>query len=113
MNSVDRDFEPKGSSGISWLVAYVLLAVGAIGVFAKMWDEVHLRGTTFHALVRVVPLPFFFIVPLTFSLFFRRYIRSALKENLVSERVANNCEYWVGTQLLFVSFLIMLLATWD
>jgi hypothetical protein len=37
------------------------------------------------------------------ALLFRRYIRRALKEELISERVAENCEYWIG-QLIFTVY---------
>jgi hypothetical protein len=44
----------------------------------------------------------FFITPLIPALLFRRYIKCALKEELISERVAENCEYWIGKLIVTV-----------
>ena len=113
MKSVDRDFYPSESAKLYWIVAYFGVAVGAFGMFMRFWDEVHHQALSFHILVHIVPLPFLFIFPLLLSLFFRRYIRCALKENLISERVAKNIEHYLGMQLIFVYLTIMQFATWN
>jgi hypothetical protein len=41
-----------------------------------------------------------------FSVLFRRYIKDALRENLVSARVAGNCEFFVAMMLFFSYFAI-------
>lgn len=39
---------------------------------------------------------------LTWSIKFRRYIRDALREGLVAERVANNCQYLIAMQQVII-----------
>jgi hypothetical protein len=113
MKSVDQGFDPKGSSGFNWPLAYMFFAFGAIFMFSKIWNEAHLRGLNYQIIFLIVLRSLIFVLPLVFSLQFRRYIRSALKENLMSERIAKNCEYWIRNQLTVVYFAIMLFAAWD
>jgi hypothetical protein len=111
--SVDRDFAQKWyDNKFHWTTAYIFVAAGSLAFLMRLWEEVHLRGLT-HTLIRIVPFSLIFVCPLTVSLLFRGYIRSALKENLVSERVAKNCEYWIGSQLFSVYILILIFVTWD
>jgi hypothetical protein len=90
MKSVDRDFAQKGyDNKIQWITAVVFVAGGLLLGLMKFWEEVHLRGLSFDALLDIVGLPLMFISPLIIALrCCRRYNRRALKENLVSERVA-------------------------
>jgi len=104
MKSVDRDFEPNGFMKIRWLIAYLFVAAGPIGMLVNKWDEIHLSGLSFHTLFQIVLLLLLFILPLIFAHLFRRYIRKALKEDLVSEKVAKNCEYWIGRLFFIVYF---------
>jgi hypothetical protein len=113
MKSVDRDFDPKGSNGFNWPLAYMFFAFGAIFMLSRIWNEAHLRGPDYRTIFLIVLRSLLFVFPLVFSLQFRRYIRSALKENLISERIARNCEYWIRNQLTVVYFAIMLFAAWD
>ena len=114
MKSVDRDFARKAyDNSFHWTAAYIFVAAGSLAVLIGLWDEVHLRGLSSLTLIRIVGLPLIFVCPLIVSLLFNRYVRSALKENLVSERVAKNCEYWIGSQLLVVYFLVTLFAIWN
>jgi hypothetical protein len=112
MKSIDRDFAQKWYDNFHWPAAYIFVAAGSLAVVTRLWEEVHLRGLP-HALIRIVSFPLIFVCPLIVSLLFRGYIRSALKENLVSERLAKNCEYWIGLQLFSVYILILIFATWD
>jgi hypothetical protein len=57
---------------------------------------------SFHTGFQAIMLPLFFFFPFFASSQFSKYIRSALKENLISERVAKNCEFWIGNQMLIV-----------
>ncbi len=110
MKSVDQDFDPKGYDNLNRIAAYVLFAAGSLAVLIRLWEEVHLRGLSFHTLIQIFALPLVFTCPLILSLRSRRYIRSALEEGLVSERVVKNCEYLIGTQLSVVYFTILLFA---
>jgi hypothetical protein len=111
MKSVDRDFDANGIAKHFWTLAYVIVALGAFAVFGRFWDEIHLHGLPPHKLIRIVALPLIYLCPIIFSLAIRRYIRCALKEKLVSERVANNCGFFIGQQLIFVYIAILLLAS--
>jgi hypothetical protein len=102
MNGVDRDFDRNGGGRFFWPLTYLLVALGYLDVFAGLWKEIHLRGWSPTALVHLIPLSLILICPLVASLRFRRYERCALKGNLISERVANNCEFWIGLQLMIV-----------
>jgi hypothetical protein len=113
MKSVDRDFDRSGMAKHFWTLAYVIMALGAFGIFVKVLDEVRLRALSFYALAHIASLPLLFICPLVLSLQSRKYIRCALKENLVSERVANNSEYFLGMMLMIVYIAIMQFATWN
>src|ERR1017187_1609691 len=100
MKSVDRDYGASLSLGksslgmsltsyLSWVITYSSMTIGAFSVFAKIRDEAHLRGLPFFTHVQIVLVSLiFFSLPLIGSLGFRSYIKKALKENLVSERVA-------------------------
>jgi hypothetical protein len=112
IKSVDRDFAEKGFARYFWGLSYTLAVLGAFALFARFWDEIHLHGLQFHSLVRIVGLPLICVCPLILSLSARRYIRSALKENLVSERVAGNFEYWIGIQLTIAYMAIMQFVMW-
>ncbi|MGD0546764.1 MAG: hypothetical protein ABR991_02915 [Terracidiphilus sp.] len=103
MKSVDKDYGGNGYVEAKWLFAYSFMALGAISMFVKIWEGIHFRGFP-HMLFHIVILPLLFISPLIFALLFRRYIRSALKEQLASERVAENCEYWIGQLIGAVYF---------
>jgi hypothetical protein len=104
MKSVDRDYFGNRYVEADWLFSYGFVALGTIGMLVKIWEGIHLRGSSSHALFHIITLPLLFILPLVFALLFRRYIRSALKEELVSERVAENCEYMVGRLIFIVYF---------
>jgi hypothetical protein len=93
MKSVDRDFDEYGDCNIKRKMSYMFLFAGFLIILAKMWTGIHLHGLSFHTGFQAIALPLFFFVPFFDSLQFSRYIRSALKENLVSERVAKNCEF--------------------
>jgi hypothetical protein len=116
MKSVDLDFDRNGFARYIWGLSYAFVAWGAFVVFGRFWNEIHRHGLSLwpatNTLLRIIVLPFFYISPLIFSLQFRRYKRCALKENLVSERVAKNVEYLIGLQLMFVYMAIMLFAIW-
>jgi hypothetical protein len=111
MKSVDRDFVRHGSGLTIWHLAYFFMAGGAIGMLVKIWEGIHLRGLPYHTAIPSIVLLLFFISPLIFSFQFRRYIRCALNENLVSKRVAENCEYWIGLLIFYVylAFLLFVL----
>jgi len=113
MKSVDRDFESYGYVRSFWILAYLLMTTGVICMFLKVWDEVHLRGLSFHILIRIIVISLVYICPLLLSFRFRRYIRSALIENLFCERVAKNCEFLIGQQLMIVYVAIMMLIIWN
>ena len=114
MKSVDRDYFLKTDGEASWILAsYVMVALVALVLFPRVWHEVHLQGLSFSTVLRMVTLPVIYVVPLVSSLRFRRYTRRALKENLVSERVAHNCEFFIGNQLFLVYLAIMSLAAWN
>lgn len=103
MKSVDWDFFGNGYVGTEWLFAYSFMALGAISIFVKIREGVHLRGFS-TMLFHIVMFPLLFIFPLIIAFLFRRYIKNALKENLLSERVAENCEYWIGRLIGIVYF---------
>jgi len=88
----------------------MFLFVGFLVILAKPWTEIHLHGLSFHTVLQAIMLPLFFFVPFFASLQFSKYVRNALKENLMSERVAKNCEFWIGNQLLIVYCAIMIIA---
>jgi hypothetical protein len=102
MKSVDRDFVGNGYVGTNWIYGYSFLALGLICMFVKIWKGFLLHGLSFDICFQMFSLPLFFITPLIPALLFRRYIRSALKEELISERVAENCEYWIGKLIVTV-----------
>jgi hypothetical protein len=104
MKSVDRDFVRDGHMSADWLFAYVFVAGGAFVMLVRIWMGVHPRGLVPYTLFQIIWLPLLFISPLIFAFLFRRYIRSALNEDLVSERVAENCEYWIGRLIFIVYF---------
>jgi hypothetical protein len=112
MKSVDRDFDPYGIARHVWTVSYVFMAFGVLAAFGRFWDEIHFHGLPLHILFRIIGFPLAYVCPLILSLVTRSYIRSALKENLVNERVAKNCEYWIGLQLTIVYIVIMPFITW-
>jgi len=108
MKSVDRDYAGNGYAQTYWFFAYSLLVLGTIGVFIKLWKGIYLHGLSSDIVFQNLSFTLLFIIPLIFALLFRRYIRSALKENLVSERVAENCEYWIGRLIssVYVAFIL-------
>ncbi|MFY9854428.1 MAG: hypothetical protein WAK26_11190 [Terracidiphilus sp.] len=103
MKSVDRDCGSDGHAEFRWLFAYFFVALGTIRIFAKIRGGIHLHGLPY-TLFDIALVSLLFMSPLIFALLFRRYIRSALKEELVSERVAGNCEYWIGQLIGVVYF---------
>jgi hypothetical protein len=105
MKSVDKDYVGNGYAGSEWLFAYFFMALGGIGVFVKMQEGIHLHGFS-TLLFYIVTFPLLFIFPLIIAFLFRRYIKRALKENLLSERVAENCEYWIGRLIGIVYFVL-------
>jgi len=113
MKSVDRDFVANGVVRYLWGVSYAFVAFGAFAAYGRFWDEIHPHGMQFYSLTRIVVLPLIYVCPFILSLAFRSYIRCALKENLVSERVFKNCEYWIGLQLMLVYMAIMEYSTWN
>ena len=113
MKSVDRDFDQYEMARRFWPVAYGLMGLGAFALFGRLWDEVHLHGLSFYLFLRIASLLLIYVCPLVLSFGSRRYNRSALKENLVSERVANNNEYFIGFQLKFVYLAFMQLVMWN
>jgi hypothetical protein len=116
MKSVDRDFDRYRITRYIWILSYAFVAWGAFVIFGRLWHEIHRHGlslwSTSNTLSHVISIPFFFITPLILSFQFRRYSRCALKENLVSERVAKNCENLIGLQLMFVYMTLILFANW-
>jgi hypothetical protein len=118
MMNVDSDFDPKGIARYIWSLSYAFVVWGAFVVFGRFWHEIHLHGLSLehllvsNTLLRIISLPWLYICPLILSLQFRRYNRCALKENLVSERVVKNIEYYIGIQLMFVYMAIILFANW-
>jgi hypothetical protein len=113
MKSVDRDFDRSGIVKLIWVCAYAIAALGALCVLGKILEIIHLRGLAFITLLHFLALLIVFLCPMIISLLFKRYIRSALKENLVSARVVNNCEYFIGILLMFAYFAILQFATWN
>ena len=114
MKSVDRDFDQKKKNGYSQLLAaYYLLPVLGITVIFKIGHEAYLQWFSFKVLFKLILLPICFIFPLMATLRFVKYIKEALKEDLISERVANNCEDFLGSLLMTIYLTIMLFATWD
>ncbi|HEY1253510.1 MAG TPA: hypothetical protein VGF01_01875 [Terracidiphilus sp.] len=113
MKSVDRDYVGNGSMEQNWLFAYAWMIFGTICFLDGIWNEVHLHGWSYRIFLKVAAVLLMFISPLMRSLQFRKYIRSALKEDLVNERVATNCEYFMGQQLFaaFTFFAMILLVT--
>jgi hypothetical protein len=112
MKSVDRDFDSHGIARNIWFVSYAFVAFGVFAATGRFWDENHFHGLPL-LLFRIVGFSLAYLGPLILSLAFRSYIRCALKENLVSERVVKNCEYWIGIQLTIVYFVLMQFITWD
>ena len=110
MKSVDRDFGPKGLAEANWFVAYFLVAASAIFMLVELWKGIHPSWLSTHILFEAVSLSLIFVLPLISAFQFRRYIKNALKVNLVSERFANNCEYLIGNLVSSVYLTIMLLA---
>jgi hypothetical protein len=106
MKSVDRDYGLKMSGDFNWFLVYLLVASGLIILFAKLWNENHLNGLSSYKLFLFIVQPLALIGPLVVSLRFREYVREALKENLISERVAKNCEYWI-LSLLFTIYIVI------
>ncbi len=102
MKSVDQDFKRYGSTSLFWTWTYLIVGLGSMSMLTKIWYEVSLHGMPFHTLIQIIGLPLIYIFPLILSLRIRRYSRCALKENLVSERVANNYEFFIGRLLLMV-----------
>jgi Flp pilus assembly protein TadB len=114
MKSVDRDFDSTKKTGYSQLLAaYYLLPVCAIAVLIKIGHEAYLHWFSFFVLFKLIALPILFVFPLMTTLRFVKYIKKALKEGLISERIANNCEYFIGNLLMTIYMTIMLFATWD
>jgi len=114
MKSVDRDFDQKGKTGYSQLLAaYYLLPVCGVAVFLKLGHEAYLQWFSFSILFKLIALSIMFIFPLISTRRFVKYIKEALKENLISERVASNCEFFLGNMLMTIYLTIMLFFTWD
>jgi hypothetical protein len=113
MKSVDRDFGRGGYVEANWLFSYIWMIFGSICFLDGIWNEVHLHGWGYRVFPKVAAVSLMFIAPLIESIKFRKYIRSALKEDIVNERVATNCEYFIGKQLYaaFVFFAMILLVT--
>jgi len=108
MKSVDRDFDENGVCKTNRRILFMFLFVGCLITLAKVWTEIHLHGLSFHTVSQAIMFPLFFFFPFFASLQFSRYVRSALREDLIGERVAKNCEFWIGNQLLIVYFTIMI-----
>jgi hypothetical protein len=113
MKSVDRDFDLNGRSGFYWPFVYLAMVLAAGGIVIKILYVVHHRGFDFYTPFQIVVIPLILIFPLIFSLRFKKYVRGALKESLISERVANNCGLFLGQQLVFVYIAIVILAMWN
>jgi flagellar biosynthesis protein FliQ len=111
MKSVDRDFDEYGNCNINRWILYGLLFVGFLVILAKAWTEIHVNGLSFHTVFQAIMLPLVFLFPFVVSLQFSRYMRNVLKEDLLSERVAKNCEFWIRNQMLIVYLAIMFIAS--
>jgi len=104
MKSVDKDYVGNGYVRTEWLFAYSFMALGSISIFVKIREGIHLYGFS-TMLFHIMIFPLLFSFPLIIAFLFRRYIKNALKENLLSERVAENCEYWIGRLIGIVYFV--------
>ena len=113
MKSMDRDFVENENLKGNWLFTYVWMIFGSIIFLDGIWNEVHLHGWGYHIFLKIAAVLLMFVAPLIESIKFRKYIRSALKEDLVNERVATNCEYFIGKQLYaaFIFFAMIQLVT--
>ena len=113
MKSVDRDFVGNGYLKGKRLFIYGWMILGSICFLDGIWNEVHLHGWTNYIFLKIAVVSLMFVAPLIESIKFRKYIRRALKEDIVNERVATNCEYFIGEQLsvVFMFFAMILLIT--
>jgi hypothetical protein len=119
MESVDRIFDPVfGPKKLDvlkwvWVIVFVTgLAFGALGVYVRISEKIHLQGLSSHNLFQVVSLPLLFILPLVISLLIWRLIGSALKENLVSERVAKYSMFLIKLLIFIVYYAFAQFALW-
>jgi hypothetical protein len=102
MKSVDCDFDPSGTSRFLWPLAGVFAAIAYFQILERVWQTYHL-----HKLSEFSFWPLLLCVfPFMFSILFSRYIRSALRENLVSARVANNSQNWIAMTVFLIYFSI-------
>lgn len=113
MKNVDRDFDAKKEGGFRWLFAYLFFVAGAIILVFRIWEEVHRQGMSFYSVIRIIGIPLIYVCPLIISFQFRKYVRSALVENLINERAANNCEHFIGYELFLFGVLIVTLVIWN
>jgi len=113
MKSMDRDYDPYGFAKRLWPLTYGLAGLGALAMLLRFWDEVHHHGWSSSLVLRIVGSPLIYICPLVLSLQSRGYNRFALKENFVSERVANNSEYFIGMQVMLVYLAFMQFLMWN
>jgi hypothetical protein len=107
MKSVDRDFDPAGTSKIWWPVAFIAVLLVYSRIVERYWPAIRLHELSFQMFI----VPLLCVFPLAFSLLFRRYIKAALRENLVSARVAGNCEFFVA-MMLFISYFAIFEFGW-
>ena len=104
MKSVDRDLDSSRYRRINVPLAYFIAVVGAYSLFLSLWKSNP-------AVIEIISLPLLYIAPLTSYYWFRRYIGSARKENLISERVSENCKFLIGNLILFVYLAFMIFFT--
>jgi len=104
MKSVDRDFGPFGFGRFNRTIVYLFAAMVALIFFVRLWKDVHRNELSFFSVMDIVTFTLGFISPLFVYYSFMKYLRSAMKENLVSERVTKNCEFYIGL-LMFMVYL--------
>ena len=102
MKSVDRDFDSGGLRRIWWVMALISVVLVYARIVERCWHAIRLHELSFQLFF----VPVLCVFPLMFSVLFRRYIKNASRQNLVSARVAGNCEFFVAMMLFFSYFAI-------
>jgi hypothetical protein len=105
--SVDRDLvDSNWSPRMVWGFSYVWAAIDFAMVLIDSWKGYLDHGASFYELF--APVVYLMVLVSFFGV--RRYFRSALSENLITERVARNCDYYLGQLFLWVCFAISFIA---
>jgi hypothetical protein len=101
--AVERELSSADHRVMWWIGAVGLAAMGLTELVSDGSQLFHSHQLSFDILLPLVVCS----MALAWSIKFRCYIRDALREGLVGERVANNCQYLIAMQQIITGLAML------